>query len=179
MIRLSLIIATYNRARPLLEALESVVAQDAPPALWECVVVNNNSQDDTEARFADFAARHPAFALRMVREPRQGLSHARNCGIAAARGEYLAIIDDDERINPGFVAAYIRFFDTHPDAVAVTTEKDAVKLTNRRKIPAAVQQKLYYVPIRVSFVGDSEGEFLRQIELYVRSNQKYSVLHPE
>ena len=91
MIRLSLIIATYNRARPLLEALESVVAQDAPPALWECVVVNNNSQDDTEARFADFAA---------------------------ARGEYLAIIDDDERINPGFVAAYIRFFDTHPDAVA-------------------------------------------------------------
>lgn len=118
MIRLSLIIATYNRARPLLEALESVVAQDAPPALWECVVVNNNSQDDTEARFADFAARHPAFALRMVREPRQGLSHARNCGIAAARGEYLAIIDDDERINPGFVAAYIRFFDTHPDAVA-------------------------------------------------------------
>ena len=92
MIRLSLIIATYNRARPLLEALESVVAQDAPPALWECVVVNNNSQDDTEARFADFAARHPAFALRMVREPRQGLSHARNCGIAAARGEYLAKI---------------------------------------------------------------------------------------
>ena len=67
----------------------------------------------------------------------------------------------------------------HPDAVAVTTEKDAVKLTNRRKIPAAVQRKLYYVPIRVSFVGDSEGEFLRQIELYVRSNQKYSVLHPE
>lgn len=118
MIRLSLIIATYNRARPLLEALESVVAQDAPPALWECVVVNNNSQDDTEARFADFAARHPDVALRMVREPRQGLSHARNCGIAAARGEYLAIIDDDERINPGFVAAYIRFFDTHPDAVA-------------------------------------------------------------
>ncbi len=118
MIRLSLIIATYNRARPLLEALESVVAQDAPLALWECVVVNNNSQDDTEARFADFAARHPAFALRMVREPHQGLSHARNCGIAAARGEYLAIIDDDERINPGFVAAYIRFFDTHPDAVA-------------------------------------------------------------
>ena len=118
MIRLSLIIATYNRARPLLEALESVVAQDAPLALWECVVVNNSSQDDTEARFADFAARHPAFALRMVREPHQGLSHARNCGIAAARGEYLAIIDDDERINPGFVAAYIRFFDTHPDAVA-------------------------------------------------------------
>ena len=65
-----------------------------------------------------------------------------------------------------------------PDAVAVTTEKDAVKLTNRRKIPETVQRRLYYVPVRVSFVGDSEREFLRQIELYVRENQKYNVLHP-
>ena len=52
MIRLSLVIATYNRSVPLLAALESVVRQDAPPSEWECVVVNNNSQDDTEARFA-------------------------------------------------------------------------------------------------------------------------------
>ena len=74
MIRLSLVIATYNRSVPLLAALESVVRQDASPSEWECVVVNNNSQDDTEARFAEFAARYPALHLRMVRETRQGLS---------------------------------------------------------------------------------------------------------
>ena len=67
----------------------------------------------------------------------------------------------------------------YEDAVIVTTEKDAVKLTNRSRIPETVQRKLYYVPVQVSFVGDSEAEFLRQIELYVRTNQKYSVLHPE
>ena len=66
MIRLSLIIATYNRAGQMLRALESVVAQDAPAGEWECVVVNNNSTDDTEARFAEFAARHAEFNLRMV-----------------------------------------------------------------------------------------------------------------
>ena len=64
-------------------------------------------------------------------------------------------------------------------AVVLTTEKDAVKLTNRKKVPEAVQQRLYYVPIHVSFVADSESEFLRQLELYVRTNQKYSLLHPE
>ena len=70
-------------------------------------------------------------------------------------------------------------FAAYPDAVVLTTEKDAVKLTNRKKVPEAVQQRLYYVPIHVSFVADSESEFLRQLELYVRTNQKYSLRHPE
>ena len=70
-------------------------------------------------------------------------------------------------------------FAAYPDAVVLTTEKDAVKLKNRKKVPEAVQQRLYYVPIHVSFVADSESEFLRQLELYVRTNQKYSLLHPE
>ena len=47
-------------------------------------------------------------------------------------------------------------FAAYPDAVVLTTEKDAVKLTNRKKVPEAVQQRLYYVPIHVSFVADSE-----------------------
>lgn len=118
MIRLSLIIATYNRAVPLLTALESVVRQDADAALWECVVVNNNSKDDTEERFAEFAARYPSLNLRMVRETQQGLSHARNRGIAESTGAYIAIIDDDERINEGFISAYIRFFDAHSDVAS-------------------------------------------------------------
>ena len=70
-------------------------------------------------------------------------------------------------------------FAAYPDAVVLTTEIDAVKLTNRKKVPEAVQQRLYYVPIHVSFVADSESEFLRHLELYVRTNQTYSLLHPE
>lgn len=116
MIRLSLIIATYNRAAQLVDTLRSVVAQEADPATWECVVVDNNSQDDTAARFAAFAAAHSGFRLRRVFEPRQGLSHARNRGIAESCGELVAIIDDDERIVPGFIGSYIAFFDARPDA---------------------------------------------------------------
>lgn len=117
MIRLSLIIATYNRAASLMTTLASVAAQQLPAAqrsAWECIVVDNNSQDDTAARTAAFAAAHPELQLRVVREPNQGLSHARNRGIAESRGEYLVIIDDDERIVPQFVAAYMDYFDRHP-----------------------------------------------------------------
>lgn len=118
MIRLSLIIATYNRSAALIEALRSVVQQDFPAAEWECIVVNNNSQDDTLARFEAFVAEFPSLNLRIVTESRQGLSHARNRGIEESRGEYIAIIDDDERINEQFISSYVTLFDTYPDAAS-------------------------------------------------------------
>ena len=118
MITLSLLIATYNRAARLIDTLESVVGQDAPAEQWECVVVNNNSTDDTAVRFTAFAAAHPQFNLRMVEEHNQGLSYARNRGIRESTGVYIAIIDDDERIAPTFISAYITLFDTVPEAVA-------------------------------------------------------------
>ena len=118
MLRLSLIIATYNRSASLIRALESVAQQNAPASEWECVVINNNSTDDTQERFAEFAAAHPDLNMRMVTELRQGLSFARNRGIRESEAEYIAIIDDDERISPDFITSYISLFDSTPDAVA-------------------------------------------------------------
>lgn len=118
MIRLSIVIATYNRATLLLDALKSVIRQSAPAQEWECVVVNNNSSDNTSECFAEFAGEHPEYNLRIVDEPNQGLSYARNRGIRESVGEYIAIIDDDEHIADDFVAAYIKLFDSVPEAVA-------------------------------------------------------------
>lgn len=113
---LSIIIATYNRAPYLRGTLESLAAQKLEPTQWEAIVVNNNSSDNTEEVFAAFAAAHPHLQLSLVTETRQGLSHARNCGIRHSRGAYIAVIDDDEKVNPEFGASYIAFFDQYPDA---------------------------------------------------------------
>lgn len=118
MIRLSLIIATYNRAEQLMTTLKSVAEQNSPSELWECVVVDNNSKDDTRERVKDFAAMHPELNIRYVFEGVQGLSAARNAGIRASQGEIVAFIDDDERIVEGFIAAYIDLFDSHTDAMS-------------------------------------------------------------
>ncbi len=67
----------------------------------------------------------------------------------------------------------------HPQAVILTTEKDAVKLTNRKKIPAEIQRKLFFIPVRIEFLEDSERDFIHKIYHYVRSNQKYSLLHSQ
>ena len=116
--KLSLIIATYNRCQSLLRLLGSVVSQSAPKEQWECVVVNNNSSDSTVEDFARFASENEGFNLRLVTEVKQGLSNARNCGIEASVGQYIAIVDDDETIEQSFVESYIEFFDSFPQAMA-------------------------------------------------------------
>lgn len=118
MLRLTLLIPTHNRSRELVRALESVARQELDPSLWECVVVDNASTDDTAEAVDRFAAAHPALRLRRVYEPRPGVSHARNRGLREATTDLIASIDDDERINPDFLGAYLRFFDEHPAAEA-------------------------------------------------------------
>ena len=120
---LSIIISTYNNAASLVRTLDSVVKQDADKGIWECVVVNNNSTDDTAERVATFAKQHSEVNIRLVDEPKQGLSHARNRGIVESKGQFLAFIDDDETINEGFVSAYIDLFRNHGAFVGSGTLK--------------------------------------------------------
>lgn len=117
MIRLSLVIATYNRAEQLMTTLASVASQRCCEE-WECVVVDNNSKDNTRERVEKFSKEHSELNILYVFEPQQGLSHARNAGIVASRGDIVAFVDDDECIVPQFVESYISLFDTHPDAMS-------------------------------------------------------------
>ena len=118
MIRLSLVIATYNRAEQLMVTLSSVAAQSKSSVQWESIIVDNNSGDNTKSRVEEFIAKHPKLNILYHFESKQGLSHARNAGIERAKGDIIAFIDDDERIVPDFIDAYIKLFDSHPKAMA-------------------------------------------------------------
>lgn len=93
--KISVIICTYNRSRSLAKTLDSF-RKLLPPAEgeWEMVLVDNNSRDDTGEVVRDFA-RTSGIRCRYVFEKKQGLSNARNRGIAEAGGEILAFTDDD------------------------------------------------------------------------------------
>lgn len=118
MFQISLIVATYNRSAALVELLESVARQSLTGSAWECVVVNNRSTDNTEEAFKSFTERYPQLHFRLLYEEKQGLSHARNCGIRAAEGAIIAFVDDDERIHRDFLHSYVELFAMHPDCAA-------------------------------------------------------------
>jgi glycosyltransferase involved in cell wall biosynthesis len=93
---ITVILCTYNRAKYLQKALESVVAQVLPESVqWEILVVDNNSSDDTRQVVENSQCQHPE-RIRYLFEPQQGLAHARNAGIQYAHGSIVAFIDDDE-----------------------------------------------------------------------------------
>ena len=128
---MSLVIATYNRAEQLMVTLGSVAMQNAEAESWECIVVDNNSSDNTRERVEAFKSEHNSLNIRYIFEQNQGLSYARNAGIVASRGDIVAFIDDDERIVSDFVSAYIDLFDQHPDAMAAGGEIIAEYPTGR------------------------------------------------
>lgn len=110
--------STYNRGALVADAVRSVVAQTAditPP--FELIVVDNNSTDGTRDTIARVAGTDPR--VRYLFEPRQGLSYARNTGIAAARAPFIAFTDDDVRVEPEWVARILRAFAEHPEADAI------------------------------------------------------------
>lgn len=92
----TIVINTYNRANVLGAALESLRHLRHPN--FEVVVVNGPSTDDTEAVMAAHAD-----AIRIGRCPEANLSKSRNVGIAMARGDVVAFMDDDARPEPDWL----------------------------------------------------------------------------
>lgn len=101
---LSVVLCTWNNSERLSLTLEALSRCVVPPGLtWELVVVNNNCTDETDRVVGGFAGRLP---LVYVREPRQGLSAARNRGLTASRGALAIFTDDDITPSQRWLAAY-------------------------------------------------------------------------
>jgi glycosyltransferase involved in cell wall biosynthesis len=112
--QISVIICTYNRDVLLKMAIESLLNQNVNPLLYEIIVVNNNSDDNTEAVVKVFTENYSN--IRIVLEPNQGLSHSRNRGYREAKAEYVAYMDDDAKVSPDWIEIAIKIInEQHPD----------------------------------------------------------------
>jgi glucosyl-dolichyl phosphate glucuronosyltransferase len=93
---ISVIICTYNRYESLARTLEGLAQLRVPPELmWELIIIDNNSSDQTLETVKSFMSRDAALRLKYVFEPVPGLSQARNRGIRESQGTILAFLDDD------------------------------------------------------------------------------------
>jgi glucosyl-dolichyl phosphate glucuronosyltransferase len=107
---ISAIVCTYNRSHLLREALAGITAQQTDGLRYEVIVVDNNSTDDTR-RVAEAFAGAGRGALRYVLERQQGVSHARNAGIAASSAPVLAFFDDDVTVPNDWLSKIKRALD--------------------------------------------------------------------
>ena len=96
----TVVLCTYNRCDRVEGAVRAVLAQQG--CAFELVVVDDGSTDATPAVLAAIDDER----LRVVRRPNGGLSRARNTGLAAAIGDWVTFIDDDDLAEPGWLAAF-------------------------------------------------------------------------
>jgi glycosyltransferase involved in cell wall biosynthesis len=89
----SIVIPTYNRAHCVARAVESILAQTFRD--FEVIVVDDGSEDDTAEVLAKFGDR-----IHLIRQENRGVSGARNAGIRAARGKWVAFLDSDDEWHP-------------------------------------------------------------------------------
>jgi GT2 family glycosyltransferase len=117
MLVLAILVPTYNRAALLRRALSSLSAQVDAASDSQLIVIDNNSTDETRAVCGEFPH------VRYLFEQAQGLSHARNAGIAELRDrqgmEIVVFVDDDVEVAPGWLDAVRRAFEARPDIDAV------------------------------------------------------------
>ena len=115
MIKVSVIIPTYNRANLLKRAIRSVLAQTYRN--FELIVVDDGSTDNTKQICSNIRFEH----IKCVREESNfgGAARPKNTGIKISQGEYIAILDDDDQWLPKKLEEQIKFLEKYPDVAIV------------------------------------------------------------
>ncbi len=143
--RVSLLMPCYNSEQYIAEAIDSALAQTMPD--FELLVRDDGSDDDTVAIARDYAARDPR--VRLFQGEHRGPGPATKELAELSRGKYVGLIDSDDILMPGALAATAAVLDTDPAAGMVYTDywdmsADGSKLIygNRCKIPYSPERLL-------------------------------------
>ncbi len=125
----SIIIPTFNRAVLLPRAIRSVMTQTFTD--WEIIIVDDGSTDDTGSVLSGFASRLGA-KLVVIHQTNAGSSAARNRGIDAARGRFVAFLDSDDEFRPNKLARQLQLFKQCPEIGLVYSDYSYVNLEGHR-----------------------------------------------
>ena len=108
---ISIAVPIFNTARFLPAALDSLLAQDYPH--WECLLWDDGSTDGSGAVASAYAARDPRF--RVLGDGRnRGVSPSCAAALSEARGDYVAILDSDDMLEPDALSSMLAFMQAQP-----------------------------------------------------------------
>src|SRR5438067_8321397 len=117
----SVITPVYRGERFVAATIQSVLAQTYRD--WELVIVDDGSPDDS-AGIIDGYLPHPQ--IRFIRQANAGVAAARNTGIANARGEFVALLDQDDLWLPDKLERQLLYLNARPDVGFVHSRVDCI-----------------------------------------------------
>ena len=114
----SIIICTYRRPDVIEAVVKSLIKQSLDPNKFEIIIVDNNSMDNTYDMVKPYI-QYSSPKIKYILEKKQGLSYARNTGVAFSQSDLVAFIDDDAIADPNWLADIVNVYLNYPEAVAV------------------------------------------------------------
>ena len=112
MMKLSIVIPVYNVEPFIRGTLDSIYKQGVDESLFEVIVVNDGTPDNSMAIVEMFADAHTNLAI--INQKNQGLSAARNSGITVAKGDYIWVVDSDDSITENSISQALGEITRHP-----------------------------------------------------------------
>jgi len=161
--RVTVLLSVYNGDRFLREAIDSVLSQTWND--FELLVVNDASTDGTAAILESY--NDPRVHI-VTTASRIGFPLSLNCGLAHARGEYVARIDADDVALPQRLAEQVRYLDHHPDVGLVASAIDIIDEEGTKigiEDSTRSSEELYYLLTFKSCVAHSSVMFRRALIL--------------
>ena len=117
--RLSVVIPTLNRAEMLSRTIDRIEQQTVSRDLYEVLVVDNNSSDQTQKVVDQKATTYSN--IRAFRQPKPGAAATRNVGIREATGNFVLFIDDDILAEPDLIESHLKYHEEQSDASIIGT----------------------------------------------------------
>lgn len=113
---ISVILPTYNREALLPRAIDSILAQTEPD--FELIVINDGSFDNTASILKEYAQKDNRIKV-LTNKQNKGISYSLNKGLEAAKGTYIARMDDDDYAYPTRFEKQKKYLDKHTDITAL------------------------------------------------------------
>lgn len=126
---ISVVIPLHNAEHSIARTLDSVLTQQSPPL--EILVIDDGSTDTSPQQVNDL--NHPT--VRLIRQDNQGVSIARNTGIAHAHGDIVAFLDSDDTWHPHYLDTIADLYRSHPDCSVYATGYVIEDAQSHQKIP--------------------------------------------
>lgn len=133
----TIIIPTHNYARYIAETLDSVLVQTYPN--WECIIIDDGSVDNTRSIVGDYVARDHRF--RYVYQDCQGVSKARNAGLALALGQYVQFLDADDLLYSEKIERQLYYLQHNPLIDIVYSESKYFANNDKQKLSYSFDMK--------------------------------------
>ena len=157
-LELSVIIPTYHRPDQLLLTLAALERQTFPPREFEVIVVDDGSTDETGELIKEYRA---PFALHLLTvNNRRGPAHARNVGIAQARGGCIVFCDADFLVLPDFLQLH-RLFHARHDRIVLSGTPYCCRCAYTRFFPDFSPREKRRMRLALERTGLWKNEFLR------------------